>query len=305
MKKVIITGATGFIGGALTKELLKRGVTVYGVDIDAQRLEAMKEYGKFIPVVADFSVYYKLAELIGEKDFDVFYHFAWQGVFGEAFKDYALQLKNAQYACDCLMCASQIMCKKFVLAGTYNQYEIITRLTRECNSPRFTCIYSSAKTVADLMCKTLASNYGIDYNAGLICMAYGEGNRSKMLANVVINQLIKDIRPKLIEGEGLYDMIYIDDIVSAFIAIGEKGINQRSYYVGHRVLKTFGEIITDIKNIICPEMKLIFGEYKETTKLDYSLIDLESLHHDTGFECKANFRESILKTAEWVKTLEI
>ena len=35
--------------------------------------------------------------------------------------------------------------------------------------------------------------------------------------------------------------------------------------------------------------------------MDYSLIDLESLRQDTGFECKADFRESIMKTVEWLK----
>ncbi len=305
MKRVIVTGATGFIGSALVKRLLADGVTVFGIDLDANKLETMQQYGDFFPVVAGFEHYNHLGELVGCSGFDAFYHFAWQGVFGDTFKNYELQLQNAKYACDALMTAVNCDCKKFILAGTYNQYEIATRLIRHCEAPRYTCIYSSAKTAADMMCKTLAHHNKIKYNAGLICMAYGEGNRSKMLANIVINQFSKGIRPKLVEAENQYDMIYISDIVDAFMAIGEKGVDQKSYYVGHRDSKTFGELMEAIKDVLAPDMKLIFGEYRENAQMDYSLIDREALFRDTGFECKFDFRESILKTAEWVKTLDI
>ncbi len=303
MKKVIITGATGFIGGALTRKLLLEGVKVFGVDIDRNKLEEMKNYGNFTPIIADFSLYESLSDLICETDFDVFFHFAWQGVFGDSFKDYSLQLNNAKFACDALVVAKKLNCKKFVLAGTYNEFEIKNFINSDSFTPRYTCIYSASKTVAELICKTIAFNTGIEYSAGLICMAYGCGNYSKMLPNVVINQLINNITPKLIEGNNYYDMIYIDDIVDAFIAIGEKGKNQKSYYVGHRKLKTFKQIITEIRDIINPDSDLLFGEFKDSVNMDYNQIDLNALYNDTGFECKCDFKESILKTAEWVKTL--
>lgn len=300
MKNVVVTGATGFIGGALTKHLLQNGVKVWGVDIDSAKLEEMKQFGDFVPITADFSLYGELDKLIGQVRPDVFYHFAWQGVFGDAFKDYELQLNNARFACDALMCAARLGCGKFVLAGTYNQYEIATRLLNECTSPRYTCVYSTAKTAADMICKTLAHNVKISYCAGLICMAYGEGNRSRMLANVVIDQLSRGVRPKLIQANGLYDMIYISDIVGAFVALGQKGKDQKSYYVGHRKARTFGEIISEIRDTLCPQQELLFGEYQETACLDYALIDREALFEDTGFVCRADFKESILRTAEWI-----
>lgn len=304
MKKVIITGATGFIGQALTKKLLEQGCTVYGVDINLNILEELKTFGNFISVNADFTRYSFLAEMINEKDIDVFYHFAWQGVFGDAFKDYTLQLSNANYACEALMQAKKLGCKKFVLAGTYNEFEIKNFISSECFEPRFTCIYSSSKLVAELICKTLAYNYGIEYSAGLICMAYGENNKSNMLANIVISQLNDGIEPKLIEGNNFYDMIYIDDIVEAFIAIGLSGVNLKSYYVGHRELKKFKDLFCQIRDVINPSVNLNFGAYSDTVNMDYSLIDLDALYNDTGFECKADFKESILKTAQWLKSME-
>lgn len=303
MKKVIVTGATGFIGGALTKKLLLDGVKVYGVDIDPEKLDRLKEYGDFVPVVADFAKYDRLYEMIDDDNFDVFFHFAWCGVFGKAFQDYSLQLSNVKYACDSAFQAIALKCKKIVFSGTMNEYEASNYFNCSYCEPRYTCVYGTSKLAAELILKTIAFNNGIEYCGGLISMAYGENNYSKMLPNVLINQFLHGVSPKLIKGDTQYDMIYIDDIVNAFIAIGERGTNLKSYYVGHRKIITFKELITQIGEIIAPNIELRFGEYPESTVFDYSIIDVDSLYKDTGFECQADFKDSILKTADWVKSL--
>ncbi len=303
MKTVIVTGSNGFIGSALAKKFLQDGARVIGIVRNFEGLEELLQFKEFIPIQAELEEYHKLDQDIREihsGDIDAFFHFAWDGVFGESFKDYSRQIKNIQYSCDTLMTAIKSGCKKFILAGTYNQYEIATRIIGNYSEPRYTCIYSAAKVASDMMCKTLAYNHHIEYNSGLICMAYGEGNKSKMLANTVIEQLCNGIRPKLVEADGLYDMIYIDDIVQAFISIEEKGKNQKSYYIGHRKLDTFGNYITQMRDVLNPQMELVFGEYKETTRLDYNLIDLDALYNDTGFECQADFKTTIKKTADWL-----
>lgn len=305
MKKAVVTGAGGFIGGALTTKLLEKGITVYGIDISEDKLSKFHTFPNFIPVIADFSKYTELHKMILDKDIDVFYHFAWQGVFGEAFRDYNLQLDNAKYSCEAINQAIKIGCKKFVFAGTMNEVEIKTFLNSEEFSPRYTCIYSGSKTVAEIICKTMAFQNNIEYCAGLIAMLYGENNYSKLLPNVVISQLLKKESPKLIKGDDLYDLIYIDDVSEAFYLIGEKGKTQKSYYVGHRKLRTFREIITELGEVVAPDVKLGFGEYADTANIGYDQIDLDALYNDTGFECKADFKESIKATAAWIKEQKI
>lgn len=301
-KAVVVTGATGFIGGALTKKLLEQGTIVYGVGRDIIKMKRFYQYKNYIPVVADFLKYKELPQIIKHSHIEVFYHCAWYGGFTTALRDYHVQMKNVAYAGDALNAAKKIGCRKFVNAGTYNEFEIQTFLASDVFEPRYTCIYSTAKTAADLVCRTLAFNYGIDYCTGFIPMPYGEGNYSRQLTNIVIDSLNRGIAPKLIEGNNMYDLVYIDDIANAFIAIGEKGNNQKGYYIGHRELKTFKEWMIQIRNIVAPNVKLKFGEYKDSQNLDYSLIDLNALYNDTDFECKADFAESILKTAKWIKT---
>ncbi|TJX13966.1 NAD(P)-dependent oxidoreductase [Tissierella creatinini] len=305
MKKVIVTGVSGFVGKSFTKRLLEEGITVYAVVRNGDKISDLKQYNNLIPVIANMEEYKDLHKRISRKDIDVFYHFAWGGVYDEAKKDYNLQLDNVRYSCDALKSAIEINCKKFVFAGSVNEYETKANMDKVGLKQRYTNIYGGSKLLAEIICKTIANNEGIEYSAGLSTLAYGEGNKSKMLLNIIIKKLLNNESPSLISGENKYDVIYIDDLVNAFIAIGEKGLNQKSYYVGHRKLKTFKEIMTNIRDIINPNIDLKFGERNDSIDFDYSTIDLDALYLNTGFECKTDFEESIQATADWIRTINI
>ena len=303
MKKVIITGASGFIGKALTKHLLDQNIEVYAIVRDPQKLSDLSTYSNLKIITCEMSEYSSLVDKITERDFDVCFYCAWEGTFGESFKDYHLQLNNSAYAGDNLMAMISLKCKKFIFCSTLVELEVKKHVQLEKSEPRISCIYGTAKLAATMLCKTLAYNYGIEFNTVIIASVYGEGDYSKMIQNILMNSLINNKEMKLIEGNNLYDWIYIQDLVRGLQSVGEKGIDFKSYYLGHREFKTFKEIVLEVKNILNPEGVLKFGEYPDGTPVDYSLIDTHALYNDTGFECKADFRDSILKTAEWVKTL--
>lgn len=301
MKTVAITGVGGFLGSHLCHKLLKMGVKVYGIDINKKIQEPFLDNPNYSAIEADFK-HYKSLHLLIDEPIDVFFHFAWQGgLLQNSFWDYELQLMNAKYACDAFIEASLMGAKRFINSGTNNQIEIKQFLNSTDFTPRGTTIYASAKIALELMCKTLATKYNTDFVGCMIPMPYGEGNRSMQLFNVVAKNLIEGTSPKLIEGNNLYDMIYIEDIVDAFIAIAEKGKANRTYYIGHRKLKTFREWIEEIRDIAAPNVELRFGEYKDPLNMDYSFANLDLLYEDTGFECKSNFTDTILKTFDWIK----
>ena len=302
MKTVAITGVGGFLGSHLCDRLLKMGVHVYGIDVKLEFQSKFTECPNYTPIIADFEHYKELHTLITEP-IDVFFHFAWQGgLLQNSFWDYELQLSNAKYACDAFQEASLMGAKRFVNSGTNNQIEVTQFLNSKDYTPRGTTIYASAKIALELMCKTLATKSETDFVGCMIPMPYGDGNRSMQLFNVVAKNLIDGTSPKLIEGNNLYDMIYIGDIVDAFIAIAEKGKAGRTYYIGHRKLKTFRKWIEDIRDIVAPDVELKFGEYKDPLNMDYNCVDLDQLYNDTGFEANSNFEETIRETFEWIKS---
>lgn len=300
MKSAIITGVGGFIGSHLCNRLLNDGVMVYGIDVIDSVHERFR-HQNYVSITATFKDYAHLHELIKEP-VDVFFHLAWAGgLLQSSFINYDLQFSNAKYACDAYMEAVKIGCKRFVNSGTNNQIEIKQFINTLDFQPRTTCIYATAKTALELIIRTLATKHETEYVATMIPMPYGEGNRSMQLFNVVMKSLIEGKSPSLIEGNNLYDMVYIEDLVDAFIAVAEKGKSGRSYYVGHRQLRTFRSWIEEIRDIVAPNVVLKFGEYKDSLDLDYSLVDLDLLYKDTGYECKTTLKEILPRLTEWIK----
>lgn len=299
-KSVIITGVGGFLGSHLCCRLLDEGVRVIGVDINETVQKQFFDTPLYKPVIATFEDYVTLPERIKEH-VDVFFHFAWAGgLLQTSFIDYELQLSNAKYACDAYMAAVKLGCKRFINSGTNNQIEIKQFINTLDFKPRTTCIYATAKTALELIIKTLATKHETEYVATMIPMPYGEGNRSMQLFNVVMKALIAGESPKLIEGNNFYDMVYVEDIVGAFIAVAEKGKAGRSYYVGHRKLRTFRSWIEEIRDIVAPDVGLKFGEYKDPLDLDYSMVDLDLLYNDTGYECRSELKDILPGLTDWI-----
>ena len=300
MKTAIVTGANSFIGMKITRALLSRNVEVYGIVRNQDSLRDLMDNPKLHVVEADFVSYDRLPELI-QNDIDVFYHIAWNGTNGSVLGDYTAQIKNLQTTCDTLMVAHKLGSKKFIIAGTINELELLQFFHAEQSQPRLSCIYGISKLSCDLMCKTLANNLGMEYNTGIIGSCFGPGDKSRRIHNVFIANMLKDTRPKLVEGKVLTDWIYVDDVADMFCAIGEKSVNMKNYYLGHNQLKALRDVLYDVRDILNPKMDLVFGEYKDAAIVDYSLVDMNAVYEDTGYVCKSDFKECILKTAEWVR----
>ena len=300
MKRAIVTGATGFIGKALTKELLDRGVEVWAVVRDGRKLDDIQSERLHL-VEADFGQYPHLAEKIELREFDTCFHLAWDGTWGAPFRDYALQLRNAKAACDMVEQAAKLGCRRFILASTIVQLEAQRYMLSDKGTPRVSCIYGTAKNTAALLCRVLAGQLGISWNTAVLSSVYGAGDRSGMIENVLIKSFLAGERPKLAAGENQYDCTYVDDVVSGLLAIAEKGALNRTYYVGHRQMQTFREIVCGMRDVLAPEAELCFGEYKDDAYIDYTKIDLDALYGDTGFEPVVSLEDGVRRTAAWLQ----
>ncbi|WP_249029423.1 NAD-dependent epimerase/dehydratase family protein [Tannockella kyphosi] len=304
MKKVIITGVGGFIGKSICLRLLRSNVTVIGIDVDDSRVKDLFEFSNFSFKQASFSEYDQLEKIIKDRDVDVLYHFALKGgLLANAINDVDMQLENAKYTVMILKKAIEMSVKKFVFIGTANQFEVQQIAYNEDVIPRNTCIYAASKLASEMMCKVIANQHEIIICSALCAMVYGEGNYSMQLPNVVMKQIIEGAEPRLIDGNSQYDMVYIHNLTKALSLIGEQGENNTSYYIGSHSndLLTFKELWTEIRNIINPDIKLGFGEFKDSFSMDYSKINCNKLYEELGYRPEYSLQESVNNSVEWIK----
>lgn len=303
MKNAIVTGANGFIGRALLKKLLAEGYSVWAVVRTPQKLADMK-HACLTVVAADGAEYGGLDRLVQNKGFDVLFHLAWDGVSPESHQDFQRQMNNVSYAAELLKAAKRMGVRRYILVSSIVSLEAKHYMLVDGGEPRIATIYGTAKAAAENVCKTLAYQNGLEFNTAVLANAYGEGDRSNMVQNTLIRMMQRGEEPKLADGGSLYDWIYVDDVAAGLLAVCERGIPGKAYYVGHRKLQRFEDLVSQTRDIMAPGMTLTFGTFKSKTAFDWTLIDREALYRDTGFECHEDFGESIRKTAAWLRILD-
>lgn len=305
MKKVIVSGANGFVGGALVKELIANDIEVIALDMNGHcnnipNSKLVKFYD------FDLTNAFELKDRIDEQDIDTFYHFAWSGSAGVARTDVELQLNNAKWTVDCLRLANDLGCKRFVNAGSIMELETIAASFEAENKPGLGYIYGSGKLVAHTMCKAVAADIGIELLWAMITNAYGVGERSPRMVNTTIQKCIKGEVPQFTAGTQNYDFVYIDDVARAFRLIGEKGKPFCEYLIGSSNARPLKEFLLEMNSAIAPDMDFVFGDIPFTgVSQPLEEFDCSRTEKDTGFRATVDFAEGCRRTRDWwMKILE-
>ena len=304
MKKVILTGATGFVGNAVLRELIKNNIYVIAISrSDSPKNIPDSDLVRYIS--CDLSEMNSLVNKISDKDIDTFYHFAWNGSAGPARADTNLQLKNAQWTIDSLNVAKELGCNRFVAAGSIMEHETIAAAYTQGNKPGLGYIYGSGKLVAHTMAVSVAASIGIDLIWAEITNAYGIGELSARMVNTTLRKIIHGENPQFTAGTQNYDFVYIDDVARAFYLIGKNGKPFNDYLIGSSTARPLKEFLLEMKNSVAPNLDFIFGDVPFTgVDLPLEKYDCKKTEEDTGFKASISFAEGTKRTIEWLKEVE-
>ena len=302
MKKVIVTGANGFIGTALCRELFNQVISVIAVVRNEEENISNIENLKGLRVVySDLSDFKKLHKKISDRDVDVLYHLAWVGSAGSLRGNSEVQFNNIRYTCDTVEACSKMNCKRFVFASSIMEYEIEALMATDA-TPGINTLYSSAKVSADYMARTIAGSLEVDYIRAVISNIYGPGELSPRLVNTSIRKLLKGEHCAFSAGEQTYDFIYIDDAAKTFVAIGEKGVTNRTYYIGSQNPKPLKDFLCELRDQVDPNIEIGLGEIPfNGVSLTYDEFNVYAVKEDTGFVPTVSFAEGIKSTIKWIK----
>ena len=303
MKKAVVTGANGFVGSALLKLLSEKGVKVIAVvRNEASVVEHIRNLPNVSLCFCDMDHITDLVRLVLDRDFDVFFHFAWEGTAGPERANINLQLDNIRRTCDAVAVAKGLGCSKFVNACSIMQYEAAKYVPQDNSSPGMGSIYSEAKQAADLMAKTLSVKLGLNYNGVIISNIYGPYEKSERFLNTVLRKLLKDEEVNLTECTQLYDFIFIDDAIEAIYRVADsKNIVNESVYIGNEKQTPLNEFVLTMYEITQSKSALNFGAIPyHGVPLSYNEFDTGKLKRKLDFIPKTSFGDGVRITVDWL-----
>ena len=238
MKKIVITGAGGFIGSELTRKFVDNNVEV--IAISHSFIPAFPDSPLVNKHCVDISDANNLLEVLAGDEYDAFYHLAWRGINGPKKADMQVQLNNIKLALGCAEVANKVGCKKFLCSGTVAERSIESLPNIQKTSGGM--MYGVAKHAAHLMLDTYCKNVGLNYVWMQFSNIYGPTNKTGNLVSYTIEQLINDRDAEYGPAMQPYDFIYVDDLIEAVYRLGIHYTSSNEYFIGSgapRILKDY------------------------------------------------------------------
>lgn len=302
MNRVMITGPTGSIGIALINNLIERGIeTVAVVRPDSARKTRIPSNPLVTVVECGLANLSEVRNLV-EGTFDVFYHFGWDGTFGNSRNNMYGQNLNVKYTLDAVELAAQLRCRTFIGAGSQAEYG---RFEGDLNADiptRPENGYGIAKLCAGQMSRIACEQKEIAHIWTRILSIYGPYDGDKTMVMSTIGKILNNEKPALTKGEQQWDYLYSMDAGYAMYLLGEKGISGKTYCLGSGQAQPLLNYIKVIRDTINPSVELGIGEIPYGEKqVMYLCADISELREDVGFEPQYTFEDGIRKTIEWYK----
>jgi len=305
MKKVIITGANGFVGRYLVKEMSDNGITVFAVVRDAQKATDLETMPGVTVVETGMDCIATLPELITDRDIDVCIHLAWAGNSGAARADYSLQLDNVKYSLDLIRVLKEMNVKRFVGAGSLAEMDVLSYHPLDGATPNPVSDYGIAKLTAEYMTKAECAKTGLEHVWCFLANTYGPVNTTMNFVNMASGKMLKGERAAFTSGEQYYDFAYITDTAKGLRMAAENGKSFSSYYLGSGAQRQLKEYIKLIRDAIDPKIPLYLGEIPfNGTSLDFEAFSIEKTSKETGFKPEVSFEDGIKTTIEWLSGIQ-
>ena len=297
--KAVITGATGAIGMALVELLEKNRIeTLVLCRASSSRASRIKE-SEYIKK-ADCSLS-DMKNFSADEKYDVFFHFAWDGTFGESRDDLYLQSDNVRYTLDAVNLAKRLGCKRFIGAGSQAEYGRCEGIISPETATAPTMGYGIAKLAAGLLSREEAHKIGIEHIWVRILSVYGPYDTDRTMVMSTVRKLLSGETAMFTPAEQMWDYIYSKDAARAFLGLAQKGRDGEIYCLGSGKAMPLKDYINIIKDEIgTGELAIGAMPYnpKQTMHLE---ADISKLTEHTGFVPNYSFREGIRETVAFAK----
>lgn len=304
MNKVVVVGANGFIGSHLSLHLAAQGYQVIALVQKGFPYDFLQKKDNITCLDFSFDDLHLLNGNTNLEGATILYHLAWAGV-STTFKNEAItQAQNVLYGIKVLEFADTNGIRRVIVPGSASEYACGKGIIDGHNIPAPSDLYSAAKVATRFVCQTYARQHNIQFLWATITSIYGPGRNDNNLITYAIKTLLQGEKPSFTGLEQQWDYLYIDDLMSALQAIGEKGIDGKIYPVGSGEHKQMAEYVKILRDKIDPSLPLGIGDlpYKNKT-IDNQVLDISALKADTGFTPRYTFEQGIDLTINYFKHL--
>lgn len=249
--KVLVTGASGFIGRYLVDALVKEGAEVAALstgNTNAANTDNVKQ------IKADITDPASIKGIC--RDIDVVYHLAAISNVVKAIQNPILTLNTNTFGTASLIEDSRVSgVKKFIYVSSAHVYGVPLYLPIDETHPVMPREpYAASKIASEKIVESYGNAYGMGYAIIRPFNIYGPGQDESFLIPGVVSQALKNKKIKVGNVEPTRDFLYVSDCIKGFLFIGKKGSG--TINIGSGKETRISEVVESIRDIVDPSIPI-------------------------------------------------
>lgn len=290
-QKVLVTGATGFIGSHLCQRLLHREATVYGVS----RYKQLSSNPSIQWVQGDVRSFDEMQQIFKRIQPDVVFHLA-SYVSGSRSIDAVRSTleHNLLSTVNLLTLMAEFGGRRIILAGSLEEPDA-------GDAPIPSSPYAAAKWSSSAYAQMFYQLYQVPIVNARIFMVYGPAQKDiKKLVPYVTLSMLQGQPPELSSGQRQIDWIYVDDLVDGLIATAQApNVEGCTFELGSSTLTPIATIVERINQLIDPHIRPRFGALPDRPMEQVRAAKINQSISKLGWKPKTSLQQGLMQTVEW------
>jgi len=297
--KVLLTGASGFIGSHVAKELVRDGCQVTAImqpGTDAWRFQDIES--QIRQIECDLTEYDQVTEILDQHAFDLCIHPAWYAVPGK-YPHSNENMASMGATVHLFFRLSERGCKRFVGIGSCFEYDHTLGTLSEDSAMDPKTLYEVCKLATKGGLEEVAKSSPTEFAWVRLFYQYGPYEDERRLVPWIICSLLRNERAKSTKGEQVRDFMHVEDVASSIWAVAKSNLTG-AVNSGCGKPVAIADIVTTIGQLLDRSDLLDIGAmpYREgETMLVAS--DNRKLVEGTGWRPKYDLRSGLEHTIAW------
>lgn len=311
-KRVLVTGATGLLGGWLTEALLERGAEVVALVRDGVPRSRFYERGldrRAIVVRGEVEALELVARALNEYEVHTVFHLAAQTIVRTANKDPLSTFESNIRGTWCVLEACRRLgVARVVVASSDKAYGPQPVLPYDEQTPLAGLHpYDVSKSCADLIARAFARTYDLPVCVTRCGNLFGAGDLNW---NRIVPGTIRSVlhgEPPVIRSDGtlVRDYFYVEDGVDAYLGLAEKmdspGVRGEAFNFSHELSITVSEIVARILRLMGREDLLPIVLSEAPNEIPNQVLSAAKAREVLGWRPRFTFDEGLARTIAWYK----
>ncbi|MCP4659384.1 MAG: NAD(P)-dependent oxidoreductase [bacterium] len=291
-RTVLVTGASGFIGSHLCRQLAAAGADVHATSRQARSGSGLHWHR------LDVADRHAVDELITTTRPEVIFHLA-SYVAGSRDQEAVLLTFDANLAGTIYLldAASRVGCRRFIQVGSLEEPAVGEPVATPA-SP-----YAAAKAAASGYCRMFHALYGTPVVLARLFMVYGPAQQDlKKLIPYVILSLLRGRELKLSSGTRPVDWVYVEDVVDGLLrAARVEGLEGKRVDLGSGTLVPIRTVVEKLYRLLAPAGEPPFGTLPERPMEQVRAAQVEESEALLGWRPGTSLDQGLLATAHWYR----